>query len=88
MDMIRTLKRTATTATFDAKVGQALCWFFSGVVMVGGLLKLTTLALTEFEFFIGLLLVVAVSVLGLIAGILLPIAQYLATKSVGGQEPS
>jgi hypothetical protein len=80
MYSIRWLQQTITTGKFDAKLGQVLCWFFSGVAMVGGLIKLTTLTLTEPEFFAGMLLVVAVSMLGLIAGMILPIAQHFGEK--------
>ena len=81
MNAIRILQQTISTARFDAKLGQTICWLGSGITMVGGLLKLTTLTLTEPQFFMGMLLVVAVSMLGLVVGILLPIAQYVAEKN-------
>ena len=51
------------------------CWVVSGVIMVGGLIKLTALQLTEPQPFFGILLVLAVALLGIILGVLLPIAQ-------------
>ncbi|MFN8710806.1 MAG: hypothetical protein ACK50J_29385 [Planctomyces sp.] len=80
MNLIRVFQRSITTGRVDGKLGQTLCWIFSGIVMVGGLLKVTTLSLTEPQFLAGLMLVVTVSLLGLIAGILLPIAQHISEK--------
>lgn len=83
MNTFRILQRVISTARFDAKFGQMLCWTFSVVVMVGGLYRLTQLTLTEPQFFMGMLLIVALSMLGLVTGVLLPIAQYVAEKREG-----
>ena len=74
MPIIRLLRRHVSTSHIDAKAGQIFCWIFSAIVMILGIVKVCSFDLTEAQFFAGLLLVVAVSLLGLIAGILLPIA--------------
>lgn len=70
--------RRITSSVFDAKAGQTLCWLASMFVMVGGIFKLMSLKLSEVEFFLGLMLIVTVSLLGIILGILLPIGEYVA----------
>jgi hypothetical protein len=81
MRSFRILKRSLTSGNFDAKLGKNACWFCSAVILVVGFIKITQLQLSEREFFFGLLLVLAVAVLGLILGILIPIAQQLTDKS-------
>jgi hypothetical protein len=79
-DMLRLLNRSLTSTSFDAKAAQTACWACSLIVMVTGILKLTRLQLTEAELFFGILLVMAVTILGIIAGLLMPIVEFIARK--------
>jgi hypothetical protein len=79
-NVLRLFKRNLTSTGFDAKAAQMGCWICSLIVMVAGILKLTRLQLTEAELFFGVLLVMAVTVLGIIAGLLMPIVEFVAQK--------
>jgi predicted membrane-bound spermidine synthase len=68
------LNRPLTAHDFDAKWGQIICWVISCVVLLGGIRELTLLPLTETELFFGLLLVLAVTMLGVLIGLVLPLA--------------
>ena len=74
------LFRKLTSASTDAKIGQAFCWVGALLVMVAGMYKLTRLPLNEAELFFGVLLVMAVTLLGVIAGLLLPVVEFVARK--------
>lgn len=76
------LTRPLTSVAFDAKVGQVACWLASGLVLVLGMLKLCRLPLNETELFFGILLVSAVSLLGTLLGLVLPIAARASTSDV------
>ena len=79
-DIIHLFKRNITTSRLDAKLGQAFCWTGSLVMMTAGILKLTRLQLTESELFFGILLVMAVTMLGIVARLLLPVVEYVARE--------
>ena len=72
--ILRSMLRPLTSDTFDAKAGQVACWLVSGLVLVLGFLKLFRLPLSETELFFGILLVLAVALLGVLIGLVLPIA--------------
>ena len=72
--IFQSLTRPLTSQAFDAKTGQFACWLASGLVLVLGMLKLCRLPLNETELFFGVLLVLAVSLLGVLIGLVLPIA--------------
>jgi predicted membrane-bound spermidine synthase len=76
------LNRPLTAHDFDAKWGQIICWVISCVVLLGGIRELTLLPLTETELFFGLLLVLAVALLGVLIGLVLPLA---TSHAHGGQ---
>jgi uncharacterized membrane protein len=79
-DVLQLFKRNFSSAQFDAKAVQMFCWASSLLVMVGGILKLTRLPLTESELFFGILLVMSMSILLVIAGILVPIAKFVSQQ--------
>ena len=56
-------------------MGQVACWLAAAIILVAGLFKLTTMQLTEPELFFGVLLTLAVALLGVVLGVLLPMAQ-------------
>lgn len=72
--ILKSLLRPLTSDSFDAKAGQLACWLVSGLVLVLGFLKLFRLSLSETELFFGILLVLAVTLLGVLIGLVLPIA--------------
>ena len=82
-NVLRLFKRNLTSTGFDAKAAQMAFWICSLVVMVAGTLKLTRLPLTEAELFFGILLVMAVTILGTIAGLLMPVVEFVAQKKTG-----
>jgi hypothetical protein len=79
-DVLRLFRRNLTSTGFDAKAAQIACWICSLIVMVAGILKLTRLQLTEAELFIGVLVVMAVTILCIIAGLLMPIVEFVAQQ--------
>lgn len=72
--LLRLMTRPLTSNMTDVKWGQCACWLASIAVLVLGMYKLTDLPLTETELFFGLLLVVAVTMLGVLIGLVLPLA--------------
>ncbi len=72
--VFRMMIRPLTSGSTDAKWAQIACWLASGMVLVLGMLKLTKLPLTETELFFGVLLVLTVGLLGLLIGLVLPLA--------------
>ena len=72
--IVKSLLRPLTSDGFDAKAGQLACWLVSALVLVLGFLKLFRLSLSETELFFGILLVLAVTLLGVLIGLVLPIA--------------
>ena len=78
MYVVQYFQRKLTSDKLDAMMGQIACCAVSGVILVAGLFKLTELQLTEPELFFGILLILAVALLGIILGVLLPIAQSVA----------
>ena len=74
LNVFRMMTRPLTSTHTDAKWGQIACWLASGLVLVLGMYKLTDLPLTETEFFFGVLLVLAVGLLGVLIGLVLPLA--------------
>jgi len=73
--LFRDFDRKITSSAFDAKLGPILAWSVSILVLVLGFLTLASLQLAATELFFGLLLVVAVSLLCVIVGMLIPVAQ-------------
>ena len=69
-----------TSNKFDAGIGQLACWFVATLVLALGFLKLASLALTETELFFGLMLVLAVALLGVNLGMLLRIDSKLRER--------
>ncbi len=52
-DLLQLFKKNFTSSRFDVKAVQTFCWACSLLVMVGGILKLTRLPLTESELIFG-----------------------------------
>ena len=75
MSVFRLVTRKLTSTEFDARAGQIAAWTVSALVLVLGLLKLASLQLTETQLLFGVMLVLAVSLLGVNLGLMLPIAQ-------------
>ena len=69
-----------TSNEFDAGIGQLACWLVAILVLALGFLKLASLALTETELFFGLMLVLAVALLGVNLGMLLRIDSKLRKR--------
>ena len=78
--IIQYFTRTFTSTRFDVKAAQVVLWSIALVVMVGGTYKLARFQLTESEFFLGILLVMAVSLQVIVGGLLLPIVAYVAQQ--------
>ncbi|MBM4040226.1 MAG: hypothetical protein FJ290_17105 [Planctomycetes bacterium] len=70
----RLAKARVTTALFDARVGQILCFVAAIALFPLVVLKLTRLQLTEGELIIGLLAAGACSLLLVVLGLLIPIS--------------
>lgn len=81
MKLVKYLNHEVSSTHLDAQLGQLIAWVSSALVMVGGTIRLTKLELTEPEFFIGLFLVTTSSLLGLMIGILIPIATKFSQQS-------
>lgn len=64
-----------STDTFDVRLSQWLCFAAAPAVLVMAVLKLSRLPLTEAEVLIGLLASLAVTLLLVILGLVLPLAQ-------------
>ncbi len=71
-----------TSDRFDSGLGQLACWFSSVLMLALGFFKLASLPLTESELFFGLLLVLAVALLGVILGMLLRIERKLQASQI------
>lgn len=67
-------------ACLDAKAAQAICWTGSLAGMVAGIWKVAQLELSEPQLCCGILLVMAVTMLGVIAGLLMPIVEFVARQ--------
>jgi hypothetical protein len=70
----RFLTRSITSQRFDVQAGRVACWLVSVAVLILGCLTLARLELTEVELFLGLLLVLTVSLLSVLLGLVLPMA--------------
>jgi len=68
------LTRRITKDSFDRKLGQIVCFIAAIPVFALSMWKLTRLHLGEAEFFLGTLLTIALTLLFIILGVLLPIA--------------
>ena len=64
------LVKPVSTGRFDNRLCQVLCYACSLVVLVAGVLSLSRLGLDTTHLFLGLLLVLAVMILGIVAGTL------------------
>jgi hypothetical protein len=78
MDTFGVLKSKISSGRFDAGLGHALCWAFSLLVLIVGLPRLASFDLTEPQLFFGILLLVAVALLGVILGTLLLMSHSIA----------
>jgi hypothetical protein len=70
-----TITHKITSDTFDTKLGQAVCFITSVLVLVLSMWKLTRLDLSESQLFFGVLLSGCVPLLCVVVGLLLPIAR-------------
>ena len=66
--VFRFLLHPISTARFDNRLSQFLCYAGSLMVLVLGILKLSRLELDEAHLFLGVLLVLTVTMLGVIGG--------------------
>lgn len=66
--------RTVSSDAFDKTLGQGVCFIASIVILLVSLWELRRLDLTEAQLFFGLLMSLAVPLLLLIMGLLLPLA--------------
>ncbi len=74
------LTRGITKDSIDRKLGQIVC-FIAGIFLFAlSTWKLTKLHLTEAELFLGILLIIAVTLLFIILGLLLPMASAVRSK--------
>ncbi len=78
--IIQYFTRTLTSTRFDVKAAQLVVWFIALAVMVGGIYNLARLQLSESELFLGILLVMAVSLQVIVGGLLLPIVAYVSQQ--------
>ena len=68
--LFRFLTHPVSTARFDNRLCQLLCYACSLVILVAGVLSLTRLSLAMTHLVLGLLLVLALMMLGIVAGTL------------------
>jgi hypothetical protein len=66
---------TVSNDAFDTKLGQGVCFLASVLILMVSLWELARLDLTEVQLFFGLLLSLAVPLLLLVVGLILPLAQ-------------
>lgn len=78
MNALAVFKRKISSGRFDAGLGHALCWAFAILVLIVGLPKLASFDLTEPQLFFGILLLIAVALLGIILGTLLLMSHSIA----------
>ena len=79
-NIIQYFTRTFTTTKLDIKAAQVVVWSVALVVMIGGIYTLARFQLTEAELFLGILLVMAVSLQVIVGGLLLPIVACVAQQ--------
>lgn len=70
----RLAKARVTTESFDARVGQVLCFVAAVALFVVAVLKLSRLRLSEGQLIIGLLAAIACTLLLVVLGLLIPIS--------------
>ena len=75
----RLLTFPLSSSTFDRRIGQWICWSISILILMLGFYKLSCLPVNEKELFFGILLVIAVSLLGVLIGLVLPLAADAAS---------
>ncbi len=73
MRIAKMFTRQLSSVDFDAGMGQLACWAASLLMLVLGVFKLVALPLTETELFFGVLIVLAVALLGVNLGMLVRI---------------
>ncbi len=71
------LGKRVTDNLFDARLGQVVCFIAGVLVLALSLWKLTRLELTEAQLFFGVLLSLAVPLLFIVIGLLLPISSAM-----------
>ena len=72
--LLRVMIQPLTPDRIDVKGGQIVCWLAAMAVLILGMLKLAELSLTEAELFVGLLLVLTVTLLMVLIGLVLPLS--------------
>lgn len=82
MKFFRHFNRKITSDAFDARSLQIVSWLVSILVLVVGFLKLASLQITEPQLYFGILLLLAVVLLGVILGVLLPVAQAIGQMQI------
>lgn len=80
--ILQWLRRPLSSQAFDVKAGQIVCWLVSPLVLVLGVFKLCRLPLNETQLFFGILLVLAVALLGVLLGLVLPLAARPTTSDL------
>lgn len=74
LERIKRLNRQITSSALDGQIGQTGCFLGSAIVLLSGFYKLFELHPNEKELFFGILLVLGVSLLGVLIGLVLPLA--------------
>ena len=72
MNRLSILRRRLSSDAFDFRLSQFGAFAVGLLVFVLGILKLTSMPLTEYQLFMGILLVMAVMLLCCILGFLMP----------------
>jgi hypothetical protein len=80
------LHQRISSDRFDVRLGQIAAYGTAILVLICGILKLTSMGLTEPQLFQGILSVVAVFLLCWNIGMLLPIAQAAQEQRRRGQQ--
>ena len=75
--IVQHFKRHFSSTRFDVKAAQLILWCIALIIMVGGIHKLTRFELTESQFFIGILLIMSVTLQIVVGGLLLPILEFV-----------
>jgi len=79
--MFDLMKRKLSSNDIDCLFAQTATFLGSIVVCIAGLYALIRLDLSESEMFLGILLVLAVTLLGIICGLLIPIVEQYDAES-------
>tara|TARA_R100000750_G_C2302092_1_gene79237 strand:- start:22 stop:288 length:267 start_codon:yes stop_codon:yes gene_type:complete len=78
--LIKLFTRKLSSSQVDVQIGQIVCWVFAIIVMLIGINKISRMDLSEAQLIFGILLVMILTLQMIIAGMILPIVDYVSQK--------